>query len=114
MVAEAEALVKQLGAKEAGQRDEAGKKLVDLARTQDIRDLLQKHADDADPEVRAVRRVLAAPDAAWAENSLSARLKTLAAKAAGPGKRTRGQGKGAGRPAPASRLRPARRWKRRG
>jgi hypothetical protein len=83
VAAQAEALVKQLGAAAAGQRDEAEKKLVDLARMQDIRDLLQKHADDADPEVVArVRRVLAAPDAAWMPETLTGRLKALAARAA--------------------------------
>jgi hypothetical protein len=86
VAAQAEALVKQLGAAGAGQRDEAEKKLVDLARTQDIRVILQKHADDADPEVVArVRRVLANPEATWGmptPESLAGRLKALADRAA--------------------------------
>ena len=88
-VAQAEAMVNQLGAKEAADRDAAEKRLVELARTENIRDLLQKHADDADPEVRArVRRVLATPDAIWAEKGVQALLRALAAKAPAAEKQT--------------------------
>jgi len=58
-------LIVQLGAKESRQRDGAQQKLLALALTADIYELLKKHADDPDPEVRTrVRKVL---EAEWGE-----------------------------------------------
>jgi hypothetical protein len=57
-----EALVTQLGAKEVKDRDEAEKKLLALVQTEEARQLLEKHAKNNDPEVRArVAKVLGSP-----------------------------------------------------
>jgi beta-lactamase regulating signal transducer with metallopeptidase domain len=52
LAARVEALVSQLGAKESKARDEAQQKLLALARTDKIREVLVKHAKDEDPEIR--------------------------------------------------------------
>jgi hypothetical protein len=49
---EVKKLVEQLGAKEARDRSEAEKQLVELARKEDIRVLIKKYANYDDPEVR--------------------------------------------------------------
>jgi hypothetical protein len=83
LAAQVEALVAQLGAKEARQREEAQKKLADLARSADITALLKKHVDDPDPEIRArVRRALEATAAASpvrSDSPMAAQLEMLKA-----------------------------------
>jgi|WetSurMetagenome_2_1015567.scaffolds.fasta_scaffold78680_2 hypothetical protein len=64
--AQVEQLVAGLAAKEGRDRDEAEKKLVDLARSTNILDVLQKHAADPDPETRVrIRKVI--EEAQWGE-----------------------------------------------
>jgi hypothetical protein len=79
LAAQVNELVAQLGAKDAKDRDEAQKKLLALARTHDIVDLLQKHATDADAEIRT-RTAQVLKDAEWGEAAGGVQLRLKAEK----------------------------------
>ncbi len=76
LAAQVNELVAQLAAKDAAKRDEAEKKLVDLASAADIDEFLVKALDNPDPEVRArVARILEAPQWGEADHGLRVALR---------------------------------------
>ena len=69
--AQAEALVLQLGSKETARRDEAEKKLVEMATKIDLNEMLVENIANPDPEIRnLIARILEAPEWGDADKGL--------------------------------------------
>ncbi len=79
LAAQVNELVAQLAAKDAAKRDEAEKKLIELASAADIDELLVKALDNPDAEIRArVAKVLEAPQ--WGEAAKGLRVAAILTK----------------------------------